>query len=510
MKYIKFAPIAGMLMLATSAFAVEPTADIKVYAAGASAQLNSISGILTSLCQPNVSNGHQIEYYQGFGDSLGASSTTLPNTNLRAFRCTLKNTGTDAAVDGKIILFSYSAIDGSASGVQYVARQGQRKFLNFDACPAVANYSNTSVNAGSAATSITPSGSKQFVCDGTAPVVPGALTTKDVAPVAGASDIEPARFEGDNAPVGETSITGDDIAKLNVVSTRAVLFAVTANAAMWAALQQKQFGSPGATHPAGGINPAWPFMPVTTSAAGVDSATPGWDEKFRPNITRADYTAVAKGDLTDMKSLNGGTSGALVLARRVNGSGTQAMSNIYFLNNPCGNLLGANIGPADATFTGGTFTVTESSTTDEVLAEFQTRTAPTIGVISMEKSQRGTFTTGTGTSAVTKNGYAYLKLDGITPSRAAAIKGDYTYYGEETFQWNQNVVVSGSSLEKFLVRYSTAAGKIATLTTLSSGTQAGTAAIATNNGGLPSSNTTWILGNSRNGNSCSPALRIVE
>jgi hypothetical protein len=119
MKHLKLVPIAGMLM-ASSAFAAAPASDIVIYAAGASAQLNSISAIFTSLCeanQPGVTNGNQIQFYQGYatiatntaGVSTASSSATTSSSNLRAYRCKLKSVGgTTGAVDGKTVTFVFN------------------------------------------------------------------------------------------------------------------------------------------------------------------------------------------------------------------------------------------------------------------------------------------------------------------------------------------------------------------------------------------------------------------
>jgi hypothetical protein len=502
MKFFKLAPIAGLL-IASSAFAAEPTADIKIYAAGASAQLGSISGILTSLCVPNDAT-NKIEFYEGYGSSTGASGTAF-NTNLRAFRCKLKTGDTpDAALDGKTVLFSYSAIGGSASGVQYVARQLNRKFINFDACPA------TPV-AATALTSITPAGSLQYKCDGLGVGALSTTTTQDQKPSAGSSDVEPARFVGDNAPVGETSVNNADLAALVVKPSRAVIFGVYANQAMWTHLQTRQ-----------GITPIMPVTSVvvsgTTLANAVIQNTPtvGFDESKRPNITKAEYRALVKGDMTDLQFLAGTDApvasppSALVqVARRVKGSGSQAMSNIFFLNNSCGNLTTSAYTPA-AAITSATYVVTEGNGSSNVLNELQTKNNAVVGVLSLESPERGQFTLG----STTYKPFGLLKIDGISPSRANVVNGKYEFFAEETFQWNKNVIASGSAQEKFLNRYVNEASTVSTLLTLAADTQAGVAALADYNGftalpqpGIPAG---YIMNSTRNGNNCAPAVKIVE
>ena len=508
MKLFKLAPIAGLL-IASSAFAVpEPIADIKIYAAGASAQLNTISGILTSLCKPNVVGGSQIEYYHGYGDASGNTSTSV-NGNLRAFRCELANNVTSPSLNGKTVLFAYSAIDGSASGVQFLARQNTRKFINFDACP------STAATTGLVSTSVTPANSIQYNCNGSGAGTTSTVTTQDKAPSAGASDVEPAVFNNaDNTPAGQTPITATDLAKLVVKPGRAVIFGVYANEAMWLELQKRQGLIP--------LSATAPIMPFTTAVSGTNNTltnTPNgaFTEALRPNISKPEYRAIAQGALTDMASLSGTTSpvatsltaGPLELARRVNGSGTQAGSNILFLNNPCGTFTSSTLTPADTDNFG--LSVTLGSGTGNVIARFQANTTkPTIGIISLENPSRGAYTNTTGTDLAPKAGFAALKLDGVTPSRVNAINGTYEYVFEETIQWNKNVITAGSLAETFMNRFVDAGASIATLQTLTAATQEGSAALADYNGGVPSANTTWIMNSTRAGNNCAPLNRIIE
>jgi hypothetical protein len=511
MKLFKLAPVAGLL-LASSAFAVEPAADIKIFAAGASAQLNTISGILTSLCKPN-GGGSQIQFYQGFGTSTGGTSATAANSNLRAFRCEIANNATSPGLNGKTVLFVYSAIDGSASGVQYVARQLPRKFLNFDACP------TAPLSVQTVATSVTPAGSAQFNCTGTGVGATSTTTTQDRVPTAGASDVEPARFSGDNAPPGETSINGSDLAKLAVKPSRAVIFGVYGNSALWLALQKRQ-----GLIPTSATAPIMPFTTTTVSATNglTNVPNPDFTESLRPNISKAEYRGIAEGFLNDMQFLRGTntpvpgtvTGGELQLARRVNGSGTQAMSNIFFLNNSCGVLTSSSLVPADTSFTGGNFFVTEGSGTSNVISELQkSATRATVGVISLENPSRGAYTLNLipgNTDVTPKAAYAALKLNGITPNRANAINGSYEFFAEETFQWNTNVIAPGSLAETFLERFTDAGATVATLQTLNSATQEGSAALPQFNGGSPALNTAWIMNSTREGNNCKPASKVHE
>jgi hypothetical protein len=462
MKLFKLLPIAAAFVAAPS-FAAGPQAgDVVIYAAGASAQLNTLSNIVSKLCKPNVTglNANNIEFYQGF------NLANTANTNLRAYRCSVID---GIGLDGKKVVFAYSAIGGSASGVQYVARQLPRTFLKFSSCP------TTGVLSSSAAT---PANSTQFNCNvGT---TLAALQETQV-PVAGSSDVEPSVFVGDNVPLGETGMTGDDIAKLDVRNSRAIIFGIAANEEMVLALQRKAARAAGTALP---------------TVADMSAAA-------RPSIAKWEYRTIAGGGyFNGIAGLAPGeTAGPLQIARRVNGSGTQAISNITFLNNPCGRDSSptAAISPAKAGDSDPAGTViTEGSATSDVVTAIRNATIPAIGVISLENPEVTTAT----------NAIVFLKLDGVIPSRANAISGAYDFYAEETFQWNK--AATNDDQKAFLDAFVSRAGEISTLQTLTAQNQLGNAALPAFNGGVPSADPTWILKAERGGVNCKPAVRIVE
>jgi hypothetical protein len=485
MKLLKLVPLAG-LVVAGSSFADPnaPTADFTIYASGASAQLATIGGAVSSLCQPNVVNGHQIRYYQGYGNADGTSNPGTVNNNLRAYRCTLKaGSPANPAIDNKTLLFVYSAIDGSASGVQFVARNAgeTRQFINFASCPGTASTGATGTAAADLA--LAPANSQRFNCN-----VAGSVSTIAKVSVAGSSDVEPSQFTGVNAPsIGDVSEA--DLADLEVRAGRAVLFGVYANSAMWLELQKRQ-----------GILP-------TTATAAVMPSTAGFTESQRPNMTALEYRNIATGAAINMAAISGngkpvaGTmnGGQYTLARRVNGSGTQAMSNIYFLNNGCGVSTGTALTPVDANSSDpANQTVIEGSGSSNVVAELNNVTRPAIGILSLE-------------TPATAN-YAPLLLDGVLPNRANAIAGQYNFYAEETFQWSKTKLSaaldpSGPNKVAILERLVRASASIASLQLMSTAAQNGSAALSAFNG-APSTSPTWILQGSRISNNCLPASKV--
>lgn len=128
------------------------------------------------------------------------------------------------------------------------------------------------------------------------------------------------------------------------------------------------------------------------------------------------------------------------VCRRTPGSGTQAASNLYFANNPCGG--GSQYTPSAGT-TSATLAVTGSLTTlqnsstggvetclgnVEALAD-STGGGYAFGVLGRENNPLANGG---------DKGYRYVKLSGATPSRAGLIAGDYDFAVEASMQWASN------------------------------------------------------------------------
>lgn len=197
---------------------------------------------------------------------------------------------------------------------------------------------------------------------------------------------------------------------------------------------------------------------------GINSATDTiFDPALAPNITSAEYASIISvggGYQADWTPLTGATTKKVVIARRVDTSGSQASSNIHFLNNPCASALSAASSPAPATNSGNTFII-EGGSTGNVKAALTaannntpTNIASTaidgtvtnttvgaadgsqeyaIGVISLENDWR--------TEAAASSQYRFLKLDGVHPE-AASQQG--TNSNGTTFYTARNTAVSGA------------------------------------------------------------------
>lgn len=151
----------------------------------------------------------------------------------------------------------------------------------------------------------------------------------------------------------------------------------------------------------------------------------------QPKLSQGDYTSVvwdSNKTYLDGSFFGGAAGSKLNLARRVNTSGSQSASNLFFLNKPCAQgEAGGSLNPAPAgSYNGGKFVVTENSGTGDVKTKLTAATNAGefgIGVVSMENVP--------GTS----DKWAYVKLNGIAPNsdafqRATSLGGDYTFWYE--------------------------------------------------------------------------------
>lgn len=175
------------------------------------------------------------------------------------------------------------------------------------------------------------------------------------------------------------------------------------------------------------------------SASAISSDTT-FDPAIAPNITSAQYVSIAaQGGAyqTDWSPILGsvGTGHKVILARRVDTSGTQASSNAFFLKNPCASGVAANLNPAVAANSTSTFEVFEGSGTGNVKTRITTAANSTgtdnfaVGVVSLENNWR--------TEAAANAGYRFVKLDGNHPetgdvvnARLTATSGAYPFHME--------------------------------------------------------------------------------
>ena len=175
----------------------------------------------------------------------------------------------------------------------------------------------------------------------------------------------------------------------------------------------------------------------------------------RPTMARHEYASlIAEGGATNLTFLLGasGASSSLVVNRRYGGSGTQASSNMYFLNNPCGGRgfastttkasdgLGLNIDKTDKvvsnTYGGGL--IPRSGTAATTSAAVTGTAYGNISVIEWTSGTDLAGTTGVGSTTDFQIGvrnvaaddnanWKWIKLDGVDP-----IGGDNGFKSDAT------------------------------------------------------------------------------
>jgi hypothetical protein len=180
----------------------------------------------------------------------------------------------------------------------------------------------------------------------------------------------------------------------------------------------------------------------------------------QPNITKAQYASIVSltgGYHTDWSPIVGtaGTGKAVNLCRRVNTSGTQASSDIFFLSSPCANTA-VNAGAlvvATAADSDANFIVTEGSGTGDVkscLVAANTANNFAIGVVSMENSVAA--------------GYKFIKLNGVSPNfktdgtaditqRQNAVDGKYEFAFEPVTIWRNDLDAAHKTFMNQVVTY---------------------------------------------------------
>jgi len=152
------------------------------------------------------------------------------------------------------------------------------------------------------------------------------------------------------------------------------------------------------------------YIPSSCSSEGVGTVT----SACRPTIARHEYASlIATNGAKDLTFLLGASaaSAKLVVDRRYGGSGTQASSNMFFLNNPCGGR-----GLASATAAAADGKGLNIDTTDKVISN-------TYGGGLIPRA--GTLVTTDPTGAVTGQGYGNISVVEWTSSSGAQLKSSY-------------------------------------------------------------------------------------
>ncbi len=394
----------------------------EVRIAGASALRLALGGYMQEIANPAT-------FDVFFNDATGA------NNRAYSFRLAVQVGNWPA---GTAVLVTKRDAGGSGQGVGPIitADANQAQMLVDASCVATGNASPT-------ADIQTPS----FYCASTV----GALAD------AGLSDVEPALLEaGINAGAGRAV---DNLDSAGFVQN---VFGVAVNKKLYLALQKAQ-----------GL--------VDVSATAIDE-----DAAKQPSIPTTFVRGALTGQLLGSNATKKGwnllipasveaniNNKKINVCRRTAGSGTQAASNAFFANNPCGGATAytpSNAGGGAISAT-GSLTVVAGAGTGNVetclgtTAENAAGGAFALGVIGRENNPRANGG---------DKGYRFVKLSGVAPERAHVIDGSYEFVTESTMQWAKTGAnaPAGDKLE-FLKNLRANIGKASVLAQLDPDLQAG-------------------------------------
>jgi len=379
---------------------------------GASAQTPMLAAYLK-----NVPCNGAADYDEFWNDAAGKS--------FRAYSCTM--TAASGYPVGTKLLVIKRDKDGSIYGVNQVANNtaGQSMVVAAADCSAYNHAATPAATCG---------------------------TTTAVTPIAGISDVEPALFSK-KFKVGAVAnqflnqpdpATADDTGNLWTVPTAAALsgldiasagqtiFGVAVSKVLRNALQNAQ----GLTvnSDADADTPSLPRAFIAGALAGF--------VRGGPVANFANWSAVTGVAADNVKNV--------VVCRRTRGSGTQAVSNAFFLE--MGPLLDTSVGmlapkaSGAAANTDGTpvsgLVVNEGAGTGDV----ETCLATThvndyaLGVVTREKDP-----------LVNGKSYRFVKIDGAAPKQAQARLGAYPFVYTSSMQWRKTTNAPDAQTKSFLI-----------------------------------------------------------
>lgn len=169
----------------------------------------------------------------------------------------------------------------------------------------------------------------------------------------------------------------------------------------------------------------------TTTAA--DGTTPVLSRAEIASLMISGNTAAA-----DAAALLGVAAGDFTLCRRLTGSGTQAVANAYFLNNPVSFSVNGGAGFAtnsdDSAGTPSSYDVQEAVASSDV-STCMNGAGYRMGILSIENAVSTTGGAG-----------AYVAINGVIPSKANVRNGVYDYFSEQVLLQNG---LSGTKLAIF-------------------------------------------------------------
>jgi hypothetical protein len=396
---VRLIALAAAAVAAAPAFALTPAQIAADRAAGTlkevvlhggSAQSNLVAGFMGEDCATGT-----LDTYQ---------DTSTAGKNYKAYACLLKSAvpGSGGWPANTPVLLYKRDVGGSIFGVNPIALQWQEDNMVVD-------------------TTCTSAGTNLYNC--------GNVELRQA--IAGISDVEPALFNATMTNGTQTGVafnlpsgTDDNGNAWSVLSTAQIngldsaaanqtIFAVAVNNDLRNAMQAAQGLTVGSTSTAD-----MPTMPRAFYAAAVsgfvksgDAVLPGWDA----------LTGVSS---DNAKQVN--------ICRRANGSGTQASSNLFFLeagtisSTANGVLYPLPDNGVAIAVSGHPLAIVENSSTGTAITCISGAPAGAyvIGIISYENIPSGN--------------WSFVRIDNQPPSQATARVGAYPYLYTATMQWKKS------------------------------------------------------------------------
>ncbi|MBI5786219.1 MAG: hypothetical protein HZA64_12250 [Rhodocyclales bacterium] len=375
---------------AAPAFALLPStpgaSDTVIRFSGATAQNNQIHNFMRRACVPGT-----LDRYRR------TSNNTLYICNPAA------STGLSSADK----LFVYKDGDGgSGMGVQPVANATNLTFMDVTTLNTA-----TQCLASSAVASVSVSGDAlglpaftDWSC--------ASHTEVNAVPDAGVSDVEPALL----------GATATELAALAITPTNALMFGTPVTVALRNALQTKQI--------ADGDLPAG-------CAAGNESL------ECMPSLSKSTVTGLFTGAITDWEMI-GLAAGPVYVARRVQTSGTQTSTRVFYLNSPCASGVAQFVDSGNTAATGDAVSL---CATPGALTTFNMNGSGDVVTCMASHNTAGRFAVGVLSTENTGAGHRFVKIDGAEPTVYGAAKNRYQFVMEATAQ--RRTGLSGNSLTFF-------------------------------------------------------------
>lgn len=374
---VKFLAAACAALGCVSAFAAtyDPattTAAQTVYIAGASAQKNALLAAVPSTVFDTTSHG--VLFINGANGAVGWLGDAK------------------AAFGGGVMLVIYNSTNGSAAGLNQVISAGTPEAE----ATVMASANMTGCGAKSAVASPNTA-TEQITCTG-----PNATREADMA----LSDVYSNEFAPLLLSAGSALKSAASSASTGIEG-----FGVIVNAPLYNALITK--------------NIADGLLPASCSTATAASLVVGTGNgACQPSVRAADYASfVTSGGQFNSSDAFGVAASNITLCRRDDLSGTQAASNLYFLNNVCGldGHLGALAVVTNLDSNAPTYNVIDADNVSTGKAEVCVWSGSATGTTAMADYGIGVVSLGEkdAVDATLTKPFYFVKLDGVSPNYKA-------------------------------------------------------------------------------------------